>query len=101
MWRSRRPTVAESLPGYETIGIFGVVAGAHSPWPPPFAPPAPRPVARGMDRNKRLMGVDTAVGESSSKLKARARRQVLFHIEVRIRYGRHVGIEVRRETGKE
>src|SRR5258708_12392578 len=23
-----------------------VLAGSHSPWPPPFAPPAPPPVAR-------------------------------------------------------
>src|SRR5262245_4086557 len=37
------PARVTRLPGSESGACF---AGSHSPWPPPFAPPAPRPVAR-------------------------------------------------------
>src|SRR6516225_8319704 len=37
------PARVTRLPGSESGACF---AGSHSPWPPPLAPPAPRPVAR-------------------------------------------------------
>jgi hypothetical protein len=37
------PARGTRLPGSESGACF---AGSHSPWPPPLAPPAPRPVAR-------------------------------------------------------
>src|SRR5262245_14829723 len=37
------PARVTRLPGSESGAC---VAGSHSPWPPPLAPPAPRPVAR-------------------------------------------------------